>query len=86
MTEMLTYETEWCEYLSVIFIYLFVCSFQALHLSAADILHSQIALFPFMQFMRSEAALNVLQFCLTVGERSFLASFLSFLSHCWHRN
>ena len=27
MTEMLTYETEWCEYLSVIFIYLFVCLF-----------------------------------------------------------
>ena len=40
---------------------------QALHLSIADILHAQSALFPFMQFMKSEGALNILQFCLTVG-------------------
>ena len=39
-------------------------------MSIADILHSQSALFPFMQFMKSEGALNILQFCLTVG-RSF---------------
>lgn len=40
----------------------------ALHLSIADILHSQTALFPFMQFMKSEGALNILQFCLTVED------------------
>ena len=36
-------------------------------MSIADILHTQAALFPFMQFMKSEGALNILQFCLTVG-------------------
>ena len=36
-------------------------------MSIADILHAQSALFPFMQFMKSEGALNILQFCLTVG-------------------
>ncbi|CAH3137132.1 unnamed protein product [Pocillopora meandrina] len=40
----------------------------ALHLSIADILHTQSALFPFMQFMKSEGALNILQFCLTVED------------------
>ncbi|KAK3708732.1 hypothetical protein QZH41_015164 [Actinostola sp. cb2023] len=40
----------------------------ALHLSLGEILHSQTALFPFMQFMRKEAALNVLQFCLTIED------------------
>ncbi|XP_048575614.1 sorting nexin-14 [Nematostella vectensis] len=40
----------------------------ALHLSLADILHTQSVLFPFMQFMRKEAALNVLQFCLTIED------------------
>ncbi|CAH3197092.1 unnamed protein product, partial [Porites evermanni] len=40
----------------------------ALHLSIADILHAQSALFPFMQFMKSEGALNILQFCLTVED------------------
>lgn len=39
-----------------------------LHLSVTDMLHSQSALFPFMQFMKSEGALNILQFCLTVGK------------------
>ncbi|CAH3036963.1 unnamed protein product [Porites lobata] len=40
----------------------------ALHLSIADILQAQSALFPFMQFMKSEGALNILQFCLTVED------------------
>ncbi|KAJ7386263.1 Sorting nexin-14 [Desmophyllum pertusum] len=40
----------------------------ALRLSIADILHTQSALFPFMQFMKSEGALNILQFCLTVED------------------
>ncbi|XP_044174101.1 sorting nexin-14-like isoform X1 [Acropora millepora] len=39
-----------------------------LHLSVTDMLHSQSALFPFMQFMKSEGALNILQFCLTVED------------------
>ncbi|KAK2571576.1 Sorting nexin-14, partial [Acropora cervicornis] len=39
-----------------------------LHLSVTDMLRSQSALFPFMQFMKSEGALNILQFCLTAKE------------------
>ena len=42
--------------------------FQSLHLELSDILGNNEILFPFMQFMKSEASVNVLQFYLSVGE------------------
>ena len=41
---------------------------QCLHLELNDILGNPEALFPFMQFMKAEASVNVLQFYLSVGE------------------
>ena len=41
--------------------------FQSLHLELSDILGNNEILFPFMQFMKSEASVNVLQFYLSVG-------------------
>ena len=42
--------------------------FQCLHLELKDILQDPKALYPFMQFMKSEASVNVLQFYLSVGK------------------
>ena len=41
--------------------------FQCLTLELNDILHDPDTLYAFMQFLKAEAAVNVLQFYLTVG-------------------
>lgn len=40
----------------------------ALHFKAEEIMNNRDLLFPFIQFMRKEGALNILQFCLTVED------------------
>ena len=45
-----------------------VFSLQSLHLELSDILGNNEILYPFMQFMKSEASVNVLQFYLSVGQ------------------
>ncbi|CAH1794558.1 unnamed protein product [Owenia fusiformis] len=40
----------------------------SLRVELADILNNQDVLFPFMQFLKSEASVNVLQFCLSVED------------------
>lgn len=47
--------------------------FQSLHIGLNDILgHPETLLFPFMQFMKGEASVNVLQFYLTVGRCMYI--------------
>ncbi|XP_071813146.1 sorting nexin-14-like isoform X2 [Apostichopus japonicus] len=40
----------------------------ALHFKAEEIMNNRDLLFPFIQFMRKEGSLNILQFCLTVED------------------
>ena len=59
--------------------------FQCLHLELNDILADPEILFPFMQFMKSEASVNVLQFYLSVGQHNllFLSLRLTLPNHIW---
>ncbi|PIK52594.1 putative sorting nexin-14-like, partial [Apostichopus japonicus] len=41
---------------------------RALHFKAEEIMNNRDLLFPFIQFMRKEGSLNILQFCLTVED------------------
>lgn len=41
---------------------------QALKVSSYDLMHNSIFLYPFMQYMKREGSLNILQFCLAVGK------------------
>lgn len=43
-------------------------SFSSINLNTYELIHNALYLYPFMQFMKREGALNVLQFCLAVEE------------------
>ena len=55
----------------------YTCS--SLNLATYDLMHDAVYLYPFMQFMKQENALNILQFCLAVEEfnKRILAAELS---------
>lgn len=44
---------------------------QALRLDLSSVLKDQSLLYPFMQFLKVEGCVNILQFCLDVGKTFF---------------
>jgi hypothetical protein len=44
---------------------------QALRLDLSSVLKDQSLLYPFMQFLKGEGCVNILQFCLDVGKTFF---------------
>ena len=56
--------------------------FQCLHLELCDILGTPEALFHFMQFMKTEASVNVLQFYLSVGKLWIIHFLNENCKHC----
>ena len=48
-------------------LHIFFSSLKALHSTVAQIINTPNVLFRFIQFMKTQASLNILQFCLTLG-------------------
>lgn len=72
-------------YWIIVFLYIFssfnFCYYfilQALEVSSYDLIHNTTFLYPFMQFMKGENAINILQFCLTVGKFCYFKRFSLF--------
>lgn len=59
----------------------FLC-FQALRLDLSSVLKDQSLLYPFIQFLKGEGCVNILQFCLDVGKILLMGSF-TFLLYTW---
>ena len=56
--------------------------FQALRLDLSSVLKDQSLLYPFIQFLKGEGCVNILQFCLDVGKIFLMGSF-TFLMYTW---
>ena len=56
--------------------------FQALKLDLSTVLKDQSLLYPFIQFLKGEGCVNILQFCLDVGKIFLIGSF-TFLLYTW---
>jgi hypothetical protein len=56
--------------------------FQALRLDLSSVLKDQSLLYPFIQFLKGEGCVNILQFCLDVG-KIFLMGCFTFLLYIW---